>query len=157
MSRAALIHQKVRFWNITPCFILKLKTMYCNHPIIIVIGGQQYLSVNYVFLLYFQMQPWKGFFSQMNSIKITLRSKLNIYSLNALLRIRIGVLIIVKGNMSKNVWIVGATPRNVDSGKAGARCPTNENQRYQSDRILIFQIFHWPLLNLIVLTVIIIK
>ena len=91
MSWAALIHQKVRFWNITPCFILKLKTMYCNHPIIILIGGQQYLSVNYFFLLYFQMQPWEGFFSQMNSIKITMRSKLNIYSLNALLRIRIGI------------------------------------------------------------------
>ena len=37
-------------------FNLILKTMYCNYQIIISIGGQQYLSVNYILLLHIQMQ-----------------------------------------------------------------------------------------------------
>ena len=53
-----------------------------------------------------------------------------IYSLNALLSIRISELTLFTRNKSKNVRIVGATPRNVDSGKASAKCPKNENQRY---------------------------
>ena len=88
MLWAALIHQKTPFWKITTCFILKLKTMYCNRQIIIPIGSQQYFSTNYVFLLNFQMQIWKGFFSQMNLTKRTLWGQLIIYSLNTLLRIR---------------------------------------------------------------------
>ena len=40
--------------------------------------------LNYVFLLHFQMQTWKGFLSKVNSIITKLWSKLIIYSLNAL-------------------------------------------------------------------------
>ena len=98
-----------------------------------------------------QMQTWKGFFSQMNFIKITLWSQLIIYNLNSLLCTRIS------GEHIQNMWNVGATTRNINSGKASGSCPKNENQRYRSDLIMIFQIFCWPLPNLMVLRVIIIK
>ena len=111
------LHQKVSFWKITPFFILKLKL---NS---IPIGGQQYLSANYVFLLHFQLQTWKAFFSQMNSIELTWWSQLVIYSLNILLCIRVSGLTLFTGNMSKNVW-------KVDSGKASVRCQKNKSQKY---------------------------
>ena len=57
------------------------------------------------------------------------------------MRIRISGLTLFTGNMSKNMWIVGTTPINVDSGKVSARCPKNGNQRYKGDHILIFRIF----------------
>ena len=112
---------KVPFWKITPLFILKLKTMFCNNQIIILIACWQYLSMNYVFLLHFQIQTCKGFFSQMNLIQITLWSQLNIYSLNALLCIRISGLTFFTGNMSRNVSINRVTPGNIDSVAASAR------------------------------------
>lgn len=112
---------KVPFWKITPLFILKLKTMFCNNQIIILIACWQYLSMNYVFLLHFQIQTCKGFFSQMNLIQITLWSQLDIYSLNALLCIRISGLTFSTGNMSRNVSINGVTPGNIDSVAASAR------------------------------------
>ena len=113
MSWTALIHQEIPFGKINPCFILILKTMYCNHQIIIPIGGQQYLSTSFVFLLHFQMQIWKGFFSHMNSIKLTLWGQFIIYSLNTLFRIRSSRLRLFTGKIFKNVWIVSETPRNV--------------------------------------------
>ena len=56
-------------------------------------------------------------FNEMNPIKIAFWSQLIIYSLSALLRIRISGLTRFTEIMPKNVWIVGATPRNGNSGK----------------------------------------
>ena len=50
-------------------------------------------------------------------------------------------------NVSKNVWITGTTPNNVNSGKTSARCTENRNQRYQSGHTLTSQRFLRPLSN----------
>ena len=47
-------------------------------------------------------------------------------------------------NISKNMRIAGTTSENVESGKTSTRSLKIENSRYQSDRILIFQIFCRP-------------
>ena len=40
-----------------------------ENTVIIPIGGQQYLSKNYDFLLHFQMQTWKGFLAKLIQLK----------------------------------------------------------------------------------------
>ena len=77
----------------------------------------------------------------MNSIKITLWIQLIIYSLNALLRIRIsGVTLFDREHAQKCVnRSCNPKKRRLTEGKCNV--PKNENHRYQSDRILILQIF----------------
>ena len=127
---AGLIHQKGLFWKTTQCINLTLKTMCCYHQIIIPHGGQQSFSSNYVSLLYFQMQTWKGFFIEINSIKITLINQSISYSLHGFLHMRTGGLILFTANMSKIVSIVDVTSRNLDLGKTSARCSKNKNKKY---------------------------
>lgn len=68
--------------------MLKLKTMYCNHH------WRLAILVNELFLS--ALLSNADFFRQMYSIKITLWSKLVIYSLNALLSIRVSGLSLVQ-------------------------------------------------------------
>ena len=69
MLWVALINQKAPFWKIAPRLILKLKAMYCSYQVTILIGGYQYLSTNYVFLLHSQMQTWKVFLAKWIQLK----------------------------------------------------------------------------------------